>query len=143
MLSKGMLETEQPTGEQTQLAAPTVLIAEDDPDLRSMMAESFADRGFNVETFADGDQLLDALLVRFDQLGAPPDLVVTDVRMPGRTGLDVISQLRRFDFVTRVIVVTAFADEPTKGIARALGAQLFSKPFDLDELIQAASGAVE
>lgn len=138
-----MLETEQPLGERTEAAGPTVLIAEDDPELRSMMAESFADRGFQVETYADGNQLLDALLVRFDQLGAPPDLVVTDVRMPGRTGLDVISQLRRFDFVTRVIVVTAFADDATKGIARALGAKLFSKPFDLDELIEAASGVAE
>jgi DNA-binding response OmpR family regulator len=143
MLSQGMLETEPTTGELTQAAAPTVLIAEDDVDLREMIAESFVDRGFAVETFADGNKLLDALLVRFDQLGAPPDLVVTDVRMPGRTGLEVIELLRRFDFVTRVIVVTAYADAQTRGIARALNARLFSKPFDLDELIEAASGVTE
>jgi len=138
-----MLETEQLPSELAVRGAPTVLIAEDDADLRAMMAQTFTGRGFQVETYRDGAQLLDALLVRFEQLGAPPDLVVTDVRMPGRTGLEVISQLRRFDSVTRVIVVTAFADEQTKDIARALGAKLFSKPFDLDELIEAASGVAE
>ena len=62
-----------------------------------------------VESYPTGEQLWNALVHRVDTLGVPPDLIVTDVRMPGRTGLEVVQQLRRYDRVTPVIVVTACA----------------------------------
>lgn len=117
-----------------------VLLAEDHPAARTMMREVLTQAGWRVEAYATGDQLLTALTWRFDQLGSPPDAVVTDVRLPGCTGLEVVTRLRRYDPVTRVVLVTAFPDGEVERRAWALGAQLLAKPFEPDELTRAAGG---
>ncbi|MFT3835855.1 MAG: response regulator [Myxococcaceae bacterium] len=120
---------------------PTVLVAEDDAELRDLICQRLVSAGCSVESYPTGEQLWRALVHRVDILGVPPDLIVTDVRMPGRTGLDVVRQLRRYDRVTPVIVVTAFGDEHAASSAEQLGAHLIPKPFDLDQLLQAAVSA--
>jgi DNA-binding response OmpR family regulator len=114
---------------------PAVLVAEDDAALREVICEALAAAGWRVESYADGDALLNALTYRFDCLGTPPDLVVTDLRMPGGSGLDVLQRLRRFDKVTPVILITAFGDAKTHAAALKLGAcHVLDKPFDVDTL---------
>ncbi len=119
----------------------TCLLAEDHPEARTMMREVLTRAGWHVEAYATGEQLLTALTFRFDQLGSPADAVVTDVRLPGCTGLEVVARLRRYDPVTRVVLVTAFPDSEIERRAFALGAHLLPKPFEPEELKRAAAGA--
>lgn len=122
-------------------ARPTVLVAEDDDELRELICQMLVAAGCSVESYANGDLLWAALAHRIEYLGVPPDLIVTDVRMPGHTGLEVVRQLRRYDRVTPVIVVTAFGDQQALSTAEQLGAQLLDKPFDLERLREAAVSA--
>jgi DNA-binding response OmpR family regulator len=129
----------RPAQRHDEVALPAVVLADDDVALRALMRVMFVDQGYRVEAYGSGDLLLRALERRFDQLGDPPEVVVTDVRMPGRTGLEVISQLRRFDALTRVVVISGFADAETDLAVRSLGALMLPKPFELDELLRLAT----
>jgi DNA-binding response OmpR family regulator len=116
--------------------APRALVAEDDPELRALMCAAIRRDGFDVLEARNGAEL--ARLVRSEvirpRLGLPADVIVTDMVMPGRSGLDVVGWLRLHDFVTPVVLVTAFASEETHEEARRLGAVVLDKPFELEEL---------
>ena len=63
------------------------------------------------------------------------DIVISDVRMPGLTGLDVLAILRCANWATPVILITAFGDEATHAEGRELGAvAVFDKPFNVEQL---------
>jgi DNA-binding NtrC family response regulator len=65
----------------------------------------------------------------------PMDLVISDERMPGMAGLEVLDALRRAGWPTPFILITGFGDQATHASARRLGASaVFDKPFDLDDL---------
>jgi DNA-binding response OmpR family regulator len=108
-----------------------VLIAEDDNAMRGMLEAALGRAGFEVETATDGTELL----LRLDaaQTGErPPQLVVSDICMPGLSGLDVLSRVRQRFPDLPVILITAFGDPVTHRRARALGAaDVIDKPFDL------------
>lgn len=117
-------------------APPSILVAEDDPDMRSLIASCLEQDGCEVLKVADGQELL-ALLeaLRDDRLDfGPVDLVISDVRMPGCTGLQALEALRRIDSATPVVLITAFGGPEVHAEAHRLGAILFDKPFDLDDL---------
>jgi CheY-like chemotaxis protein len=114
-----------------------VLLAEDDADLRTLVAQGLRKDGFEVVEVANGLQLLDYLasLLAGDKSGAPAQLIVSDVRMPGVTGLSVLAGLHASGLDVPVILLTAFADEETRAEAKQLGAfALVDKPFDMDAL---------
>jgi DNA-binding response OmpR family regulator len=119
-----------------------VLIAEDDADMRKLLAERLRREGFEVLEARDGRELVE--LIAAQVLGGsgdrpPIDLVISDVRMPGMSGLDALASLRRHDWGTPFIVITAFGDADTHAEARRLGAAaVFDKPFDVDDLCTAA-----
>ncbi len=117
-----------------------VLVAEDQTEMRAMMSELLRRRGFEVVEAQDGQQLINRLRERLEQASAtPPRLIITDVRMPGCSGLEVLTRLRRFDWVTPVILITAFPEEAVVREALRLGASLvLDKPFDLEDLVAAA-----
>jgi len=113
------------------------LLAEDDAEFRHLLATVLAEEGYEVVEAGDGLALLasieDTLTVRRERPEA--FLVVTDVRMPGLTGLDVLAILRCANRVTPVILITAFGDEATHAEGRELGAvAVFDKPFNVDAL---------
>ncbi len=112
-----------------------VLIAEDDEELRWLLVSCFHDDGYRVEAVANGFALTDRIL-GVDARGLDLDLLVTDVQMPGISGLDVVSGLRRRSTSTDlpVILISAVADDETLASAAQLGAVLFEKPFDVDDL---------
>lgn len=126
---------------------PVVLLAEDDEELRRLLASKLRRRGCDVIEARNGAQLVELVFERAveplpDSL-APAALIITDHRMPGRTGLEVASLLRAVNWVTPLIVISAFIDAQTQAEARRLGvAAVFDKPFDLDELTQFACEAV-
>ena len=116
-----------------------VLIAEDDPALRELLAFCFFREGYAVASCGDGLCLLEQLTESLDGQGEPVDLVVTDIRMPGLTGLEVLEGLCDRPLRPPVICMTAFGDPRTHAAARRLkAAATFDKPFDIDALIDRA-----
>lgn len=115
---------------------PRVLVAEDDADMRRLVSEALRQDGYDVTALADGGRLLVSLAHEFvDNNGAElPDLLLSDVRMPICTGMQILEQLRGAHCRIPVILMTAFGDTATRDHARTLGALLFDKPFDLDDL---------
>ena len=116
-----------------------VLVAEDDDALRRMIAGVLVRAGYQVIEAANGADALDIL---GDALLAPPhkgpQIVITDVRMPYVTGLQLLTSLRELAIPT--IIVTAFPDDRTRELARKLGAfAVLAKPFELDTLLRAVS----
>jgi CheY-like chemotaxis protein len=113
--------------------APRLLVAEDDTEMRVLVASSLRRDGYDVVEVSTGDQLIEALAA-LPLRSTTPDLIVSDVRMPGRSGLEILAALRRTGRVTPVILITAFPDAATHAEARRLDAVVFDKPFDLDDL---------
>jgi two-component system phosphate regulon response regulator PhoB len=118
-------------------ADKTVLICEDDPNLRTLVRLALGD-DYRFFEAPDGPSGL-ALAERTD-----PDLIVLDLMLPGRSGLDVLRELRSGDDFaeTRVIVISAWSDSDAAAIEA--GADRFlAKPFDPDELRDAALALIE
>ena len=114
-----------------------VLLAEDDDELRSLVASSLREDGFEVVEVSDGNALVDRLAEAVAADGSLDgfDLVLSDVRMPGFSALEVMTGMRRMLFRTPIVLITAFGDPKTHERAKRLGASLVvDKPFDVDEL---------
>ncbi len=99
---------------------PSVLLAEDDPDTRDLLATYLADAGIDVEVMEDGHALRDRLLESGPNFAC--DAVVTDVQMPGWTGMDALRWLGLHHPAIPVVVMTAFGDAKTRERAERLGA---------------------
>lgn len=116
-----------------------VLVIEDDEDLRGTLEEMLAAEGFAVQTLADGT---DAVALHRRQ---PFDLVVTDIFMPNRDGIETISDFRREFPQTKIIAMSA-ATKFTKFnfslLCRELGVKAVTKPFDVAEFLQAVREAL-
>jgi CheY-like chemotaxis protein len=121
------------------------LVADDDPDIRSELASALSEDGFLVVEAADGNELLDLVVHAVADPSARPffDAIVTDVMMPGFSGLDVLTAMRTRTARVPVLVITAFGDERTIRIAESLGAvAVFRKPFDLEDFRTALENAL-
>ncbi len=116
--------------------APRVLLADDDHDTRTVLAAALRQDGFQVLEARDGSELLD--LVSASLLGEPapkPDLIVSDVRMPGFSGLGILTGLRASSWKVPFVLVTAYGSDDLFEEAREVGADaIFYKPFDIDDL---------
>lgn len=110
----------------------SILIVDDDTVFRSRLGKAFADRGFRVSTAANFDEALDlAQRARFD-------LATVDLRMEGKSGLEVVQELRKLQPDTRVLVLTGFGSIATAVEAIRLGATNYlSKPADFEEILSA------
>jgi DNA-binding response OmpR family regulator len=115
-----------------------VLVAEDDTEMRQLVAEALREEGYEVYEAADGGRLLFEVTSRDGHSRGDLDLVITDIRMPIGSGLRVIEALRNARWKVPVIIMTAFSDEATLADAEAVGAVLFDKPFAMDDLRAAA-----
>jgi CheY-like chemotaxis protein len=115
---------------------PRILVAEDDAEMRRLVVEMLRGEGYSVTEAADGGRLLVELsrtIVRGE--GADElDLIVSDVRMPICTGLQILEQLRASQWETPVILMTAFGDSATRERARELDALLLDKPFFVNDM---------
>lgn len=105
-----------------------VLVAEDDPAMREVLAEALAAAGLVVELVTDGE----ALLSRAEGSA----VIVTDLRMPRLDGLTALARLRHAGVDRPVVMITGFGSPETHSMARALGAaRVLDKPFDVDHLV--------
>jgi two-component system, response regulator, stage 0 sporulation protein F len=114
-----------------------VLLAEDDAELRTLLASELAAVGCEVEEIADGRQFMDWLAQWSDPARRDDSchIVISDIRMPGHSGLDILARLHRLSSGPPVIMITAFGDPATRRLAASLGAvAVFDKPFDVDDL---------
>lgn len=117
-------------------STPTrVLIADDDDEMRALLAQALRDDGYEVREAADGFQaLLGIGLGQSDEL-AGVDLIITDLRMPGLTGAELLAGLRALSWNVPLLLISAFLDEETARDALQNGAvAVLSKPFSLAEL---------
>jgi two-component system, NtrC family, response regulator HydG len=116
----------------------TVLIVDDKEMMRDSVAQTLQRADFDVALAADGPSALEWCRTR------RPDALITDMRMPGMTGLELIEQIRRLDEDVPIIVMTAFGTIETAVRAMKLGAfDYLTKPFEGDELIIAVKRAIE
>ncbi|HTY07320.1 MAG TPA: response regulator [Gemmatimonadales bacterium] len=109
-----------------------VLVVDDEPDITALVAYHLAKAGYRVSTAASGIEALNA--VREER----PDLVVLDLMLPGRSGFDVLSDLRTRPETkdVGVVLLTAKKDEPDRIKGLSLGADDYlAKPFSPQELV--------
>lgn len=114
-----------------------ILLAEDDNEMRTFLAWVLGKKGYKVTECSTGMHLLDNLgsFVLLTE-SAKFDLIISDIRMPGVTGLEVLEGLHDYEGFPPIILITAFGDEETHLKARRLGAvTVFDKPFELDDLL--------
>lgn len=120
------------------------LLAEDDMEMRLMLSLSLQNDGWSVVECKDGMELLAQIAPLLDgENQAEYDLIVTDIRMPGVTGMEVVEGLADVPECPPMIVITAFGDVETHEHARQLGvAAVLDKPFEIDAFIRAAHDAL-
>ncbi len=110
--------------------ARSVLIVDDDADIRSLLKDLLTDEGYGVKLAASGEAALAEVEKRV------PDLVMMDVKLPDQDGLAVLKQLKRAHGELEVIVMTAFGGSSTAIRAMEHGAYDYvTKPFEVDDLL--------
>ncbi len=106
-----------------------VLVVDDDSDSRAALAEALREEGYSVETAADGFKAL-GKLAEFT-----PDLVLTDLKMPGMDGVELLKKVRAENHDLAVVVTTAFAGvDSAVATLKEGAADYLTKPLDLNEL---------
>jgi two-component system, response regulator, stage 0 sporulation protein F len=116
--------------------APLVLLADDDFEMRRLMAGALRAMGYRVAEFDDGVKLRDYIAyLREARRLLDIDLIISDILMPGASGFEVLVSLGALRSTIPFIAITAFGDDNTHAAAHALGAAaMFDKPFELEEL---------
>jgi DNA-binding response OmpR family regulator len=125
---------------------PRILLADDDEDFRALLARRLAAQGYVVVEAEDGDKLLDLLVDAFSLDGDRAlgyDAIITDIVMPGFSGLDVLRAFRRVAASSAVIVMSGVDDARFATTARSLGAAFLAKPFDSGELVRILAEALK
>jgi DNA-binding response OmpR family regulator len=116
-----------------ELYVALILIVEDDEPLRSSLSRSLRAEGFDVQTAADGAEALRRVEEQ------PPDLVITDIIMAGRDGVELITALHNIRPQTPVLAMTGrrfFGKLDILDLARKIGAaSALLKPFSVDEML--------
>ncbi len=117
----------------------SILLAEDDEEMRKLLALLLRKEGYRVTECTDGLSLLD-MLSSFFLPGEEHEhfnLIISDIRMPGITGMEIMMGANEIDNFPPIILITAFGDKETHMQAKRLGASaLFDKPFDIDEMLK-------
>ena len=117
---------------------PKIWIADDDEAIRIVLEEGLKSTGLEISTYADGELLIKAL--EEDK----PDLIISDIKMPGMHGYDLLKHIKNNYEKLPVIIMTAFTDMQAAIDAYGGGAfEYIPKPFDLDEAIAIVKKALD
>ncbi len=129
-----MKSENQETGHQT-----SIMLVDDSFVLRDRLAQAFEERGFRVAVAGDGDEAI-AVYSR-----EKTDLAVLDLRMPGKSGLSLIAELKKIREDVKILILSGFGSIATAIDAIRLGATNFlPKPADADDILNAfAKGGME
>jgi CheY-like chemotaxis protein len=119
----------------------TILLIEDDEQFCSMLGKCLHRAGFEIQTAADGHSALKLYRI------SPSDLVITDLFMPEKEGLETIMELRRMDPRARIIAISGGWRADPQGplsVARLLGARrILTKPFTPAQIVGAIVEVME
>ena len=117
---------------------PRLLIVDDDAGQRSLLDSFLRSQGFNTTTADSGEAALSALRSQ------PFDMMISDVRMPGISGLETLRRARQQHAVLPVLLVTAYADiREAVGAMRDGAVNYLTKPIDRTRLIESLVRAVD
>ncbi|MBX3160145.1 MAG: response regulator [Deltaproteobacteria bacterium] len=120
-----------------------LVIADDSAEMRWLVRTAVGQEFAEVVEAADGRELLWTLLrTELRSPEGPPDVVVTDLYMPGYSGLDVIDAWRELHPANPWILITAFPDDAVARRAARLGATMLAKPFSTAQLRNAVHAAL-
>jgi len=113
-------------------AEQSILLVDDDDTLRERLARALRERGYDVRTAANADEAM--ARVREDS----PEMAVLDLKMPGRSGVDLLRDMKALDPSTEVLILTGYGSIATAVEATKLGAIGYvPKPVDADEILAA------
>lgn len=116
----------------------SVWILDDDRSIRWVLEKSLGKTGLNTESFENGDDLLHRLEHEL------PDAIISDIRMPGINGLDLLSTIQEQHPQLPVIIMTAHSDLDSAVSSYSRGAfEYLPKPFDIDDAIAMTERALE
>lgn len=124
---------------------PLILVVEDDAEMRRMLASALRRMDYDVVEAADGDAALGWLGpgVLEGRLERMPSLIVSDIRLPYFSGLDILEGMQLVARHIPVILITGFGDAETHAAARRLGAdRVLDKPFEMSTLLAAVRSAL-
>lgn len=117
--------------QQTSRPAASVLVVEDDPDVRDLLVEHFKDRGFDVAATGDGRAAVTAVTREPSRY----TLIFTDLNLPGADGLAVLEAARSANPAIRVVIITGYASLDSAIQAVRLGAfDYLTKPFSIGQI---------
>ncbi|HEV7730883.1 MAG TPA: sigma-54 dependent transcriptional regulator [Candidatus Binatia bacterium] len=117
---------------------PKVLIVEDDPDIRNILALFLGEKGFQVKVAESGDR---ALAMLHEE---PMDLILSDVRMPGMSGLDLLRDVKERDPEIQLVLMSAYSSVRDAVQAIQLGAADYvEKPIDFRRLERVMQTVIE
>jgi len=106
----------------------TILVADDDHEVRSLLKEELMEEGYQVEVAKNGlDVLCEIPFHKFD-------LIITDWKMPLRDGMSIVRTLQEVCPGVPVILMTAYGSSKLKKEAQKAGAVYFQKPFSIEDL---------
>ena len=115
-----------------------IAVIDDDQSFRVALVESLSSLGYRADGYASADDYIGLIG------GKSFDCVVTDIHMPGMSGLDLMKRLAAGGSTTPVVLITARSDTNLEARAAAAGAAcLLRKPFEINDLIQCIQGAVK
>jgi len=115
-----------------------IAVIDDDQSFRVALVESLSSLGYRADGFASAEDYIGLAG------GKSFDCVVTDIHMPGMSGLDLMKRLAASGSTTPVVLITARSDANLEAKAAAAGAAcLLRKPFEINDLIQCIEGAVK
>jgi len=114
-----------------------ILVVEDNPGIRELFRELLSQEGYTVKLAQNGKEAL--LKVRKESF----DLILTDVKMPQMSGIQLLEELQKIVPDTKVVIITATADSEIAVKAMKLGAyDYITKPFYLDSILQKVKKAL-
>ena len=114
-----------------------VWIADDDTSIRWVLERALTQAGIENESFADADELLRQIV------NSQPDVIISDIRMPGTDGLELLTRIKEQYPDLPIIITTAHSDLDSAVAAYQKGAfEYLPKPFDLDEVIAVTERAL-
>jgi FixJ family two-component response regulator len=115
-----------------------IAVIDDDQSFRVALVESLSSLGYRADGYASADDYIGLIG------GKSFDCVVTDIHMPGMSGLDLMKRLAARGSTTPFVLITARSDTNLEARAAAAGAAcLLRKPFEINDLIECIEGAVK
>ncbi len=124
-------------------SASHILLAEDEAHSSRVLSLILRKAGYSVTKVTDGEKALNMIL-DFENQGKLIDLLITDIQMPGLTGLELVSELRRRDMPINVLVITGYGDEITKSKLADEGLiNYIVKPFNAEVFLKRVSQSIE